>query len=373
MGADHDRASGSLARVELHVRRGAGRRHALGRAADGAAHRRALLPGGRLHAVGRRGPGVGRARAGAPAAGPAHRVVSRRARRYACWCESPGQPARAARAPATSWSCRTATPTRSRASRGCARGSASPTRCSGSARWRRAGCPSSSARAATGRSASSMVCGFLGCDALPFNPVLATLPRLLRVPAAAGDGDDRLGAAARVCAGRVPGASGRRTVGAAAHRRAGVRRGAAARTSPACRATPAAGWPGLRDPLVGRALAACTRRRPSAGRWSGSPTTPACRAPSLAERFAAFTGMPPMHYLLRWRMQVAATRLGQPELTVAAVAAAVGYDSEAAFSRAFKRCTGVPPVDGGLRAPGRGRRRLASPRRSRRQRRPTAG
>jgi AraC-like DNA-binding protein len=51
-----------------------------------------------------------------------------------------------------------------------------------------------------------------------------------------------------------------------------------------------------------------------------------------------------MQYLMRWRMQLAARLLGDDAATVAAVAERVGYDSEAAFSRAFKRAAGVPPA-----------------------------
>jgi AraC-like DNA-binding protein len=62
----------------------------------------------------------------------------------------------------------------------------------------------------------------------------------------------------------------------------------------------------------------------------------------LAERFNAFVGSPPMHYLARWRMQLAASLLAS-NLTMADVAQRVGYGSEAAFSRAFKRLVGVAP------------------------------
>jgi AraC-like DNA-binding protein len=63
----------------------------------------------------------------------------------------------------------------------------------------------------------------------------------------------------------------------------------------------------------------------------------------LAERFADLVGMPPMHYLAKWRMQVAAGLLSGGRANMAAVAAEIGYGSEAAFSRAFKKVVGVPP------------------------------
>ena len=64
----------------------------------------------------------------------------------------------------------------------------------------------------------------------------------------------------------------------------------------------------------------------------------------LAERFTHFVEDPPMQYLARWRSQIAARLLAEGTRKVAAVASEVGYDSEAAFSRAFKKAAGVPPA-----------------------------
>ena len=65
----------------------------------------------------------------------------------------------------------------------------------------------------------------------------------------------------------------------------------------------------------------------------------------VAERFTALVGMPPMHYLAQWRLQLAANLLATTPAKVAAVGEQVGYDSEAAFSRAFKRAMGRSPAD----------------------------
>jgi transcriptional regulator GlxA family with amidase domain len=76
---------------------------------------------------------------------------------------------------------------------------------------------------------------------------------------------------------------------------------------------------------------------------------------ALAERFHHYVGVPPMHYLARWRMQLAASLLSGTTLSMAQVAGRVGYGSEAALSRAFKRLVGIAPSawrDGLRPAPG---------------------
>ncbi|MEO6447342.1 MAG: AraC family transcriptional regulator [Gemmatimonadaceae bacterium] len=65
----------------------------------------------------------------------------------------------------------------------------------------------------------------------------------------------------------------------------------------------------------------------------------------LAERFAHFVGVPPMQYLARWRMQVAARLLTDGDSKVATIASMTGYESEAPFSRAFDRVVGAPPAE----------------------------
>ena len=62
------------------------------------------------------------------------------------------------------------------------------------------------------------------------------------------------------------------------------------------------------------------------------------------QRFAHYVGQPPMQYLARWRMQLAASALLEGNPTIAEVATRVGYGSEAAFSRAFKKQVGVSPA-----------------------------
>ena len=64
---------------------------------------------------------------------------------------------------------------------------------------------------------------------------------------------------------------------------------------------------------------------------------------AFAARFTELVGEPAMHYVARWRMQVALSSLRDDGATVGELASRLGYRSEAAFARAFKRVTGVPP------------------------------
>ena len=188
-----------------------------------------------------------------------------------------------------------------------------------------------------------VICGFLGCDALPFNPVLSALPRLLPVRHAAAARRDRLSALIELAVGEAQGQSpGRRSVLLRLSELMFVevvRRHLT--TAPDTRH----GWlAGLRDPLIGRALA-LLHGHPQRGWTIEELAREAASSRSvLTERFTALVGEPPMHYLSRWRMQLAATLLAGGGAKVAAVAREVGYDSEAAFSRAFKKLTGVAPA-----------------------------
>ena len=105
------------------------------------------------------------------------------------------------------------------------------------------------------------------------------------------------------------------------------------------------GWlVAIRDPQIGRALAAIHRR--PGERWSVDTLADVARTSRsiFAERFAAVVGVPPARYLARWRMHLGRTWLRDSSTSIAEVAAKLGYDSEAAFSRAFKREFGTPPA-----------------------------
>lgn len=104
------------------------------------------------------------------------------------------------------------------------------------------------------------------------------------------------------------------------------------------------GWlAGLRDPVVSRALALLHTQlaRP----WTAEDLAREVflSRSAFADRFTALIGVPPIRYLATWRMQVAAQRLRESHRSVAQVAEEVGYQSEAAFTRAFKREFAVAP------------------------------
>jgi len=186
-----------------------------------------------------------------------------------------------------------------------------------------------------------LVCGFLGCDLRPFNPLVAALPRMLHLPAArAGDW------VARVIDQAVAESNDPRPGGdAVLERLAEMMFVDAARRYLDGLPEDATGWlAGLRDRYVGKALA-LMHERPEHG-WSVDDLARevALSRSAFHERFVQYVGQPPMQYLANWRIQVGARLLRESSRNVAAIALDVGYDSEAAFSRAFRRTMGKPPA-----------------------------
>lgn len=188
------------------------------------------------------------------------------------------------------------------------------------------------------------ICGFLGCDLRPFNPVLAALPAMLHLcPQPGGARRMQHLVDFALCELREPSAGGR---GVLLHL-AELMFVEVVRRHLESEAGAQTGWlAGLHDPLVARALALL--HGAPARRWTlASLAAQAGTSRSvLADRFVRFVGQPPMHYLAQWRAQLAARLLdASAAAKVAGVAAAVGYASEAAFSRAFKKHAGMAPAD----------------------------
>jgi AraC-like DNA-binding protein len=120
----------------------------------------------------------------------------------------------------------------------------------------------------------------------------------------------------------------------------------------------AKGWfAALNDPIVGRALQFV--HGDPGRRWTVEDLAREAGASRtvLAERFNALLGQAPIEYVTGWRMQLAAERIRNSADSLSAIAADVGYESEAAFNRAFKRVTGVTPGrwrDGAVPSPSDG-------------------
>jgi AraC-like DNA-binding protein len=105
------------------------------------------------------------------------------------------------------------------------------------------------------------------------------------------------------------------------------------------------GWlKGLADPAVSRALAIIHRAYAGELDVDGLAREAGVSRSVLGERFVELIGEPPMRYCSRWRLSVASSMLRDSKLSAAKVAYGVGFTSEAAFNRAFKRAYGEPPA-----------------------------
>jgi AraC-like DNA-binding protein len=194
-----------------------------------------------------------------------------------------------------------------------------------------------------GGAVTRFVCGYLACSRSMCRPLFEALPRVLRIPI----GDGRASALLRELL------------------RVGVRESLASR--PGAESTLAKlaelmfvealrryvanlppggkGWlAAVRDAHVGRALALLHGEPERAWTVDKLAREVALSRSGLAERFAALVGESPMQYLLRWRLALAARTLRANREAVARVAERSGYESETAFSRAFKREFGMPPA-----------------------------
>lgn len=188
---------------------------------------------------------------------------------------------------------------------------------------------------------AELICGFLGLDARPFNPLLAALPRTIHVR---GGREGRIQQLVRVALAESEGPiAGSEAVLARVSELLFVE---VVRRYLASLVPQEVGWlAGLRDEGVGRALAALHHRPAHPWTLDGLAREVGMSRSVLAERFTHFLAIPPMQYLARWRMQLAANLLATTSMGLAEIADRVGYSSEAALSRAYKRWVGVAPAD----------------------------
>jgi AraC-like DNA-binding protein len=193
-----------------------------------------------------------------------------------------------------------------------------------------------------GGAPTQLLCGFLGSDHA-FGPLLASLPKVLKLDVRATPSGAWMESSFRFAVSQIEtGRVGSTTViaklsellfvEAVSHYIAGL-------------SEDKQGWlAGLRDPQIGRALALMHGN--PAKDWSAEAlaTEIGMSRSGFAEKFTSLVGQPPMQYLAYWRMQLAAQRLRESAEAIAQVGFAVGYESEAAFSRAFKREFGKAPA-----------------------------
>lgn len=194
--------------------------------------------------------------------------------------------------------------------------------------------------AATPELPTQIACGFLGCDLRPFNPLIATLPRLLHLPAA-GDGVW----ISKVMQQAVNASRDQRPGGQAVLERISEMMFAdAIRRYVDTLPEESTGWlAGLRDRSIGRALALIHGQPARAWTVEELAAEAALSRSAFFEHFVQIIGQPPMQYLTQWRMQVASNLLRNSRAPIVSIALEVGYESEAAFTRAFKRLVGTPP------------------------------
>jgi AraC-like DNA-binding protein len=187
-----------------------------------------------------------------------------------------------------------------------------------------------------------LVCGYLACDARPYNPLLENLPPIITAGNSSDGGEDLIAQFVRFAvaeaAGKHAGSESVLTKLSELMFIDVVRRYLEKLPSEQ------AGWlGGLRDPLVGKALSLMHAKPAHDWTLEELAKQAGLSRSVLAERFSQFVGIPPMQYLAKWRMQIAAELLSGGNTNVAGIAARVGYQSEAAFSRAFKKTIGVAP------------------------------
>ena len=205
----------------------------------------------------------------------------------------------------------------------------------------------------SGRSgaATRIVCGFLACDRRLAEPILQSLPRLLKVSIHEG------GTAAWV----------RSSIRYSVAESRAARPGSAvvlARLSEVLFAeairhymdglpSGRSGWlAALRDRYVGRTLSLLHAQPAYPWTVEALARKVGLSRSALGQRFTAMIGSPPMQYLTRWRTSLAAAQLRESDASILRVATDVGYESEAAFNRAFKRDFGLPPAAWRKRAMG---------------------
>jgi AraC-like DNA-binding protein len=194
-----------------------------------------------------------------------------------------------------------------------------------------------------GGTATRFVCGYLACNRSVFRPLFEALPRVLCIPM--GDGPaaallpELFRAGVRESSAALPGS------GSMLAKLAELLFVEAMRRYMENLPPQGKGWlAGVRDTHVGSALALIHAEPGRAWTVDKLAREVALSRSALAERFTSLVGESPIQYLTRWRLALAAQALRSGSEALAHIAERSGYESEAAFNRAFKREFGVPPA-----------------------------
>ena len=200
-----------------------------------------------------------------------------------------------------------------------------------------------SMRVGNGSASSRIVCGFLGAEQVNGNPVIAALPAALHLDGRPGSAGEWIRtsfhhAAEQIAAGHM----GSEVVMSRLSELLFVE--AIQRYAESLDGGQTGWFAGLKDPYVSRALALLHARVGEDWTVDALGREVGLSRSALAERFVEVLGMPPMQYLANWRIHAAAHELINSKKPIIQIAEEVGYDSEASFTRAFKRVMEVPPA-----------------------------
>ena len=190
--------------------------------------------------------------------------------------------------------------------------------------------------------ATRIVCGFLASED-SYNPLFSTLPKALKIDVRGGASREWIETSVRFAANEL--AEGRLASSSVITRLSKSLLTEAVRQYSSTLAEEDVGWlKGVKDSHIGRALALIHQKLGAP--WSAETLARevALSRSAFVERFSSLVGMPPIRYLTFWRLQTAKLGLREARKTIAQLAYSVGYESEEAFSRAFKREFGVSPA-----------------------------
>jgi len=199
------------------------------------------------------------------------------------------------------------------------------------------------ARFGGGGETTKFICGFMGCDPRLSEVFLAGLPKILKVHVANEPSGQWILNSIRFSV--ADGNESNAGSGLVFAKLSEVLLVETLRRYINCLPPDQIGWlAGARDPIIGEALALLHRQPEDPWTVSDLARRIGLSRTRLAERFRHFLGESPMAYLAQWRLKLGAEILQSTEESVAQVAATVGYGSEAAFNRAFKREFNCPPA-----------------------------